>query len=149
MLEIRKAKPKDAKTLLDLYRNHLAKQPPEEFGDLEIFRNKIAKLEAEPLYHVLVGELKGQLVSTVTLIVIENLTYNMRPYAIIENVVTHAGFRNKGYAAALMAKASEIAASFNCYKIMLLSGSKKEETLRFYENYGFDRHEKTGFIKRL
>jgi GNAT superfamily N-acetyltransferase len=88
-------------------------------------------------------------VSSVTLVVIENLTNNLRPYAIIENVVTHADFRGRGYASVLMQKASDTAEKLNCYKIMLLTGSKKESTLAFYDKCGFNLDEKTGFIKRF
>ena len=84
-----------------------------------------------------------------TLIIIENLTHNLRPYAVIENVVTHADYRGKYYATELMNKASGIAKEMGCYKIMLLTGSKKDSTLRFYENCGFDKNEKTAFIKQL
>lgn len=100
-------------------------------------------------YHILVGEIDGKLISSVTLIVIPNLTRGAKSYAIIENVVTHTDYRNKGYARMLMQEASRIAEVSGCYKIMLLTGSKKESTLRFYENCGFNSKDKTAFIKWL
>ena len=48
-----------------------------------------------------------------------------------------------------MNKASEIAVENNCYKIMLLTGSKKDSTLNFYEYCGYNRNDKTAFIKWL
>ena len=36
-----------------------------------------------------------------------------------------------------------------CYKAMLLTGSKKPETLRFYERCGFNERDKTAFIRWL
>lgn len=36
-----------------------------------------------------------------------------------------------------------------CYKAMLLTGHKDEATLKFYEQAGFARGEKTGFIIHL
>ncbi len=59
--------------------------------------------------HLMVIEEDGKIVSSVQMAIIENLTHNVRPFAVIENVVTHADYRNKGYASALLEKASEIA----------------------------------------
>ena len=143
---IRKATSKDAVTLMDLYCNHLTKYPPKEPQNIALWREKIIKFETDPMYNLLLGELEGKVVSTVTLVVIENLTRNLRSYAIIENVVTHTDFRGRGYAKILMQKAIETAAAHGCYKIMLQTGSKEDETLRFYENCGFNRNDKTGFV---
>jgi ribosomal protein S18 acetylase RimI-like enzyme len=48
-----------------------------------------------------------------------------------------------------MDRASEIATEHGCYKIMLLTGSKNDRTLKFYENCGFNKNDKTAFIKWL
>jgi len=102
-----------------------------------------------PNYHILVGEYMGEVVSSVTLVIIKNLTRNMRPYGIIENVVTAPEHRNKGYAKHLLKNAIEIARENNCYKLMLLSGSKNDSTLAVYNKVGFSDTEKTGFVMRL
>lgn len=81
--------------------------------------------------------------------IIPNLTRNVRPYAFIENVVTHADYRGKGYATECLNYAQEIAEKSNCYKMMLLTGSKKETTLNFYEKAGYNSTDKTAFIKWL
>lgn len=148
-LHIRKAVPQDAEALKDLYFNHLTNYPPAEPQDLSLWREKLAAFEQNPDYHLLVLETDDVPVSSVTLIIIDNLTHNMRPYAIIENVVTHAGHRGKHYASKLIHHAREIAKARGCYKIMLLTGSKKESTLRFYENCGFDPDAKKAFLMKL
>jgi len=43
--------------------------------------------------------------------------------------------------------AREIAKKENCYKMMLLTGSKDEATLRFYSNAGYNSSDKTAFIQ--
>jgi GNAT superfamily N-acetyltransferase len=146
---IRKATPADAEALHDLYHNHLTANPPKESQDMDVWRIKLSHFENNPFYHLLVGEYDGRVVSSVTLVVIENLTHNMRPYALIENVVTHADFRGNNYATKLMNRASESATAHSCYKIMLLTGTKKDSTLGFYEPCGFNKNDKTAFIKWL
>ncbi|MEA4824727.1 MAG: GNAT family N-acetyltransferase [Clostridiaceae bacterium] len=148
-LQIRKACARDAETLIELYHQHLTKMPPEGEPDIPLWRDKLARFEKDSLYHLLVGVVEGKIVSSVTLVVIENLTHGVRPYAVMENVVTHPDGRGRGYATALIAHAAGIAKEMGCYKIMLLTGSKQESTLRFYERCGFDRYAKTAFLMRL
>lgn len=148
-LIVKKATPADAESLHNLYHNHLTANPPTEPQDMAVWRENIARFQKDLLYHLLVGKLDGIIVSSVTLIIIENLTHNTRPYAVIENVVTHADYRGRHYATELMSRAREIASEHDCYKIMLLTGSKKDSTLHFYENCGFNQNDKTAFIKRL
>lgn len=104
---------------------------------------------ADKNYHIVVAKEDGKIVSSCTVVVVPNLTRGVRPYARVENVVTHADFRGKGFATACLARAREIAAEAGCYNIALLTGSKEESTLKFYENAGYKRGEKTGFIQWL
>ena len=82
-------------------------------------------------------------------VIIPNLTRNIRPYAFIENVVTHADYRGKGYATACLNFAKELATQANCYKIMLLTGAKSESTLNFYKRAGYNCTDETAFIQWL
>lgn len=100
-------------------------------------------------HHIIVNVEDGKIVSSCVCVIIPNLTRNVRPYAFVENVVTHADYRGKGYATKCLHYAREIALKANCYKMMLLTGSKKETTLRFYENAGYNSTDKTAFIQWL
>ena len=81
--------------------------------------------------------------------IIESLTHNVRPFAVIENVVTHLEYRNHGYASALLEEATKIAKQKGCYKISLETGSNKESTLNFYRKNGFEIDAKHACLKRL
>ncbi|MGI5899464.1 MAG: GNAT family N-acetyltransferase [Christensenellales bacterium] len=146
---IRKARATDAEALHQLYSRHLAQSPPPEKDDMAKRRQLIEGFYADENYHLLVGEIDGNVVSSVTVVVVNNLTHGLRPYAVIENVVTHSGFRGRGFASRLLGRACVIAKERNCYKAMLMTGAKDEATLRFYERAGFTRETKTAFDKRL
>lgn len=98
-------------------------------------------------HHIIVNEVGGKIVSSCVCVIIPNLTRNIRPYAFIENVVTHHDYRGKGYATECLDYAKEIAMQTNCYKMMLLTGSKKETTLNFYRNAGYNSTDKTAFVQ--
>jgi len=89
-----------------------------------------------------------RLVAGCTITLVPNLTRACRPYGVIENVVTHASFRGKGWGRRLLQEALAFAWAGGCYKVMLLTGRKDDATLRFYEGAGFSREGKTGFIAK-
>lgn len=103
----------------------------------------------DPNHHIIVNEIDGKIVSSCVCVIIPNLTRGIRPYAFVENVVTSADYRCHGYARECLDYAKSIAVKENCYKMMLLTGSKNPATLRFYENAGYNSSDKTAFIQWL
>lgn len=141
---VREAEEYDLPALLFLYAQ-LHQLPLEEKPTPEIKALWQRMLQDEN-QHVLVAEDGGVVVSSCVLVVVPNLTHGQRPYAFVENVVTHSAHRGRGYASAVLQHARGIAKQENCYKIMLLTGRGDEKTLRFYEQAGFNKHDKTGFV---
>ena len=143
-LTIREAVYGDLPRLLELYTHLHESGIPAETPGLEAIWTGIL---ADPNHHVIVGEADGSLVSSCVMSVIPNLTRGLRPYALVENVVTHGQYRRRGFALAVLEYAREIASGKGCYKIMLLTGSKSESVLGFYERAGYNRNDKTAFIQ--
>ena len=131
--------------LLRLYR-FLHPEDPIVDPHSEAVRRIWAQITADQNLRYYGVELEKQLVATCTLALIPNLTRGLRPYGLIENVVTDPAQRRKGYATEVLRFALTDAWQAKCYKVMLETGSKQEETLRFYEKAGFQRGVKTGFI---
>lgn len=141
---IRLVRPDELAGLLELYTHLHNNTVPDDLPET-LWR----EIMCDPNHNIIVAEQDSLLVSSCVLIIVPNLTHHRRPYALIENVVTHAAYRKQGYASAVLDYAKEIARQRNCYKIMLMTGSKEESTLRFYERAGYNRQDKTGFIQWL
>lgn len=146
---IRQAKPEDAQGLKTLYFEFLTQFPPKEEQDMDRWADVISRFEKSEDRFLLVAEEDGKAVSTVQVAIIEGLTHNVRPFAVVENVVTHGEYQNRGFASALLERATEIAKEFNCYKVFLETGSNKESTLNFYRKNGFAIDAKHSCLKRL
>ncbi len=145
-MEIREAAPTDLEALLNLYTQLHDNPMPEMNEALMSLWNRIVN---DANHHIVVLTIDGVIVSSCVLIVVPNLTHHQRPYALIENVITDEKHRNKGYALAALNHARDIAVRENCYKIMLMTGSKLNSTLRFYERAGYNSHDKTAFVQWL
>ena len=141
---IREATIHDRKAVLELYLFLHEDTIPQNDAHLDETWERIIR---DPCHHLIVNEIDGRIVSSCICVIIPNLTRNVRPYALIENVVTHADYRHKGHARECLDYARHIAEQENCYKMMLLTGSKDPATLRFYENAGYNNKDKTAFIQ--
>lgn len=143
---IREANENDLSQLLELYLNLHEKNIPKDNKHLE---NTWKQIINDKNHHLIVCDIDGNIVSSCVCVIIPNLTRNVRPYAFIENVVTMKEHRNKGYATDCLNYAKNIAEKNNCYKMMLLTGSKEERTLNFYKRAGYNCTDKTAFIQWL
>ena len=143
-LKIRHANPADLSTLLDLYAQLSPDNAPLSSAAAKAIFAQIARYEGSA---ILLGEVDETIVVSCTVIVIPNLTRGGRPYALIENVITDADHRRRGYANLLLDAATTQASGHGCYKVMLMTGTREPATLAAYQRAGFEQS-KTGFQKR-
>jgi ribosomal protein S18 acetylase RimI-like enzyme len=141
--QVRRAVASDLPALLVLY-GHL--RPHEPAPSPEAAQAALAEILASKSTCILVLESPdGILVSSCGLTVIPTLGHGAQPFAVVENVVTHAEHRRRGHGRAVLQAALEAAKAAGCYKLCLSTGSREEATLRFYESAGFRRNTKTFF----
>ena len=143
---VREAVKEDLYELLNLYLFLHEKDIPKYSSRLD---NTWKTIIEDKNHHIIVNEINGKILSSCVCVIIPNLTRDVRPYAFIENVVTNENYRGKGYATECLDYAKDIAIKNNCYKMMLLTGTKKESTLNFYKNAGYNSEDKTAFIQWL
>jgi len=138
----------DLPGLLSLYRELHSGDPEIDVATASAI---LREMMAMPGLTVLVAELAGLpavLAATCTLFVLPKLTHGGQTHALIENVVTLASHRQQGLGRAVLKAAQVKAFAAGCYKILLATGSRLDETLRFYERTGFERGGKTAFQVR-
>ena len=143
---VREIRENELHELLELYLFLHEETVPE---NTEYLMNTWKGIISDKNHHIIVKVIGEKIVSSCVCVIIPNLTRNIRPYALIENVVTHKEFRKKGYATECLNYAKGIAERENCYKMMLLTGTKSDSTLRFYSNAGYNSTDKTAFIQWL
>jgi GNAT superfamily N-acetyltransferase len=139
---VRDLSKEDLESLLGLYAHLHATDDPRPEGIARIW-DEIVRDPSQ----IYVGAFFGDsLVSACNAAIIPNLTRGGRPYAVVENVVTHAEYRRRGIASttlgALLARCWER----RCYKVMLMSATSRAEIHGFYEAVGFDRESKQAFV---
>ena len=110
---IREIKKNEMNKLLELY-THLHRKDaplPEESKLLSIWE----EITTNPRLYYFVLEHDNELISSCTLSIIPNLTRGGRPYGLIENVVTHANYRRRGFGSSILKYALEVAWKNQCF----------------------------------
>ncbi len=144
MLLVRKLVRSDLQELLALYAYlHATDEPLPCRKQVEAVWDQIMN-DSNQLYFG--GFVDNRLVSACNASVIPNLTRGAQPYAVVENVVTHASHRRQGIGSQVMRRLLDERAHRRCYKIMLMSSVDREGAHHFYELLGFDKTSKQAFI---
>lgn len=146
MIKIRKAEAGDLDDLLQLYSLLYGKSVLKKDSGLTKTWHEMLN---DPFYHIIVADEDGQIVSTCVIVIIRNLTFEHRPYAVIDNIVTHGEFRAQGLATACLQEAQKIAEEAGCYKITLSTSSRLQSTHKFYEKLGYNKEGLTAFTQWL
>lgn len=138
-LSIRRATPEDLPRIVELLQQLSLDAPREEVASPlpDAYRRAFEEVAADWRQQLLVAEAEGRIVATLTLVVVPNLSYRGRPWAVIENIVVDAGERGSGYGETLMRHAVEEARRAGCYRVSLTCNKRRAEARRFYERLGF------------
>ncbi|MDE5764421.1 MAG: GNAT family N-acetyltransferase [Ruminococcus sp.] len=141
---IREINKNDYEGLMKLYMQLHDNPMPDKTVEITELWNRIVD---DKNHHIIVAEEDGKIVSSCVCVIIPNLTHNQQSYAFIENVITDKDYRKRGLATKCLNYAKDIALKENCYKLMLLTGSKEESTLNFYRKAGYNSEDKIAFIQ--
>ena len=106
------------------------------------------RMEADPDRTVLVAERRGQIIGTLDLMVVANLTHDAQPWCVVDNLVVDPACRRSGVGRSLMEEAADRAGRAGCYKVELLSHESRGGAHDFYRALGFE-NSAAGFRRLL
>ena len=143
---IREARLDDFDRLMELYAQlHPNDSVVMDGSDRRVYNEIIA---THNLHLFVLEDDDGTVNATCYLNLIPNITRQVSPYGIIENVVTEANLRNTGLGKKIIKYALAFAWERGCYKVMLQTGSRRESTHNFYKSCGFSADDKFAFVAR-
>jgi len=141
MAIIREATELDIPRILELYEELVTSTAPAETGhtpSLDEYRRVFEQVCDMPGHELVVAEENGEVIGTMVLLVVPNLSHSGLPWATVENVVTDQRFQRRGIGKLMMEYAIKYAREAGCYKLQLSSSKTRHEAHRFYENLGFE-----------
>jgi len=136
-LVIRPATGRDQPAIFALYRDLEGVYDLAEHGDDPGEEALWETVAADTRQQILVAEHDGRVTGSLTIVIVPNLGHRGRPWAAVENVVVAPEARGRGVGTTMMRRATEIARSHGCYKVVLSSNVNRPEAHRFYENLGW------------
>jgi len=129
----------DLQSILNLYAQLFSNtdQAEENTGDvLPSHRKALSEINRSPDSYLLVAESSGNVLGTLSLTMIANLSHRGRRWAVIENVVVDEHARRSSIGTALMQYAIALALDQGCFRVVLSSSVHRETSHKFYERLG-------------
>ncbi len=140
-VEIGPAIEEDVARIIELYRDLTITTSEVEAGrnlSLDEYQRVFAEISAVKGHELLVIRLGREVVGTVVLLIVPNLSHAASPWALLENLIIDRNYRRRGLGRMLMEHAISRARESGCYKIALSSDSSRGEAHDFYRSLGFE-----------
>ena len=141
MAIIRTATEEDIPRVLELYQELVTSTAPAEMGrtpSLDDYRRIYQQARTMPGHELIVAEEGDEVIGTLVLVIVPNLSHHGLPWAVVENVVTDRRLQRQGIGRLMMEHAINRSREAGCYKLQLASSKTREEAHRFYESLGFE-----------
>jgi len=138
---VRTAGEDDIPRILDLYRSLVIVTTGAEAGrrlSPEDLNRVYAEISSMPGHELLVAESHGEVVGTMVLLVVPNLSHSALPWALVENLVVDPSHRRQGFGRLLLEHAVNRAKEAGCYKLTVSSDKRRREAHLFYGAMGFE-----------
>jgi GNAT superfamily N-acetyltransferase len=141
MALVRAAREEDIPRILELYQQLAATNAEAERKrtlSLEHYRRAFREIGGYTGQELLVAKGAGEVIGSLVLVIVPNLSHGARPWAVIENVIVDERYRRRGVGQLLMEYAVNRAREEDCCRIGLDSDKIRGEAHQFYKAMGFE-----------
>ncbi len=138
---IRLAEEKDVPRIVELYRELTITDSQVEHSrnpSLADYQLVFAEIRADPRQKLFVAEVQGEVVGTIELLIVPNLSHNGTPFAFLENLIVTEKHRRRGLGRMLLEHAVELARESGCHMVELCSDVRRKEAHKLYGSMGFE-----------
>ncbi len=104
----------------------------------EDYERVLAEIATAPGHELLVVEHEGEVVGTMVLLIVPNLSHAASPWALVENLIVDHRYRRLGLGKLLVEYAVCRAREAGCHKLVLSSDKRRGEAHHFYRSLGFE-----------
>ncbi|MCJ7522328.1 MAG: GNAT family N-acetyltransferase [Dehalococcoidia bacterium] len=141
MANVRLATEEDIHRILGLYHEltiHLSQVEMSRSPSPDDVRKVFAEICADPRHELSVAEEGGEVVGTVILLIVPNLSHSATPWALVENLIVGEKYRREGYGRMLLEHVIARAKEKGCHRIELCSDLRRKEAHQLYSSVGFE-----------
>jgi len=141
MANVRLATEEDIPRILELYHEltiPLSQAEMSQSPSPDDVHAVFAEICADPRHELFVAEDQGDVVGTVVLLIVPNLSHSATPWALVENLVVGEKYRRRGFGKMLLEHVIARARERGCHRIELCSDKRREEAHQLYSSVGFE-----------
>jgi len=142
-ISIRSVKVQDSHDLSELFQDFINRD-----SNILAMESNIETILKNPNYHVAVACDENKVIGTAMGILCYDLVGECNPFMVVENVVVSPVYQGKGIGKSLMRSIEEFGIMNGASYVILVSESKRTDSLKFYESLGYTVDQR-GFKKRL